>query len=89
MEARTEPESLAFETLEKVLTALRRMPDRDSTLNALIETIEDDRARLLAAVMDSQSSGRKPQRLASGPLPYVSPTVDASPPPSTGTAHPQ
>jgi uncharacterized protein YbaP (TraB family) len=65
------PEAIALETLEKVLTALRRLPDRDLTLNALIETIEDDRARLLAAVMSSRQSGRRPQRTASGPLPYI------------------
>jgi hypothetical protein len=89
VEALPGPEAIALETLEKVLTALRRLPGRDATLNALIETIEDDRARLLAAFMGSRLTGRKPQRVTSSPVSYVSPIAVASPPPSTEAAHPQ
>ena len=57
-----EQESLALETVENVLAALRKLPDRDPAIAALIESVEDDRARLLALTMRARSSAGRAQR---------------------------
>jgi hypothetical protein len=60
--------------MERVLATLRLLPS-DPALHALSESIENDRARLLALAMGSHLSGREPPRLATAP-----PEIAAPPP---------
>jgi hypothetical protein len=53
----------ALETTERVLAALRLLPDRDPALEVLIGRIEDDRAHLLAAIIDGQALRRSTARI--------------------------
>jgi hypothetical protein len=59
-----EQESLALETIENVLASLRKLPDRDAAIASLIESVEDDRARLLAMTMGANLSGGRTPRLS-------------------------
>jgi hypothetical protein len=53
----------ALETLDAILTGLRRDPDeRDRAVHDLIEAIEEDRAFLLAATVSGQALRRPPSR---------------------------
>ena len=56
-------ERRALETMDHVLAALRSLGERDYPLDRLIDSIEDDRARLLALALGSQVSGRMPPRM--------------------------
>jgi hypothetical protein len=56
-------ERRALETMDHVLTALRALGERDHPLNRLIDSIEDDRAHLLALALGSHASGRVPPRM--------------------------
>jgi len=56
-------ETRALETMDQVLGALRSLGEHDHPLNRLIDSIEDDRARLLALALGSQVSGRMPPRM--------------------------
>jgi N-formylglutamate amidohydrolase len=42
-------EDAALKTLEQALAAIRRDPDRDEHVERVIQAMEDERARLLAA----------------------------------------
>jgi hypothetical protein len=56
------PDVRALETAERVLVALRLLPtsERDYAVNALIESIEDDRAKLLAWMLGRRRSDTNP-----------------------------
>jgi len=56
-------EARALDTTERVLAALRLLPDRDEALDALIDRIDDDRAHLVAAIIGSQALRRRSLRL--------------------------
>jgi hypothetical protein len=53
----------ALDTSERVLAALRLLPERDEALDALIDRIDDDRAHLLAAIIGGQALGRRAARV--------------------------
>jgi hypothetical protein len=72
-----DPERRALETMDHVLTALRALGERDHPLNRLIESIEDDRAHLLALALGSRASGRVPPRIST----VVADARPAAPPP--------
>jgi hypothetical protein len=70
-------EQRALETMDHVLAALRALGERDHPLNRLIDSIEDDRARLLALALGSHASGRMPPRMST----FVADARPAAPPP--------
>jgi hypothetical protein len=49
MQRVAELQEQALETMENVLVALRRMPDRNDAVQRVIDDIEDQRAKLLAS----------------------------------------
>lgn len=57
-------ENRALETMDHVLAALKALGERDHSLNTLMNSIEDDRARLLALALGSHLSGRRPPRMS-------------------------
>jgi hypothetical protein len=70
-------ERRALETMDHVLASLRALGERDHPLNRLIDSIEDDRARLLALSLGARSSGRLPPRMTT----VVADARPAAPPP--------
>jgi len=71
-------ERRALETMDHVLAALRALGERDYPLNRLIDSIEDDRAQLLALALGSHVSGRVPPRMST----FVADARPAAPPPA-------
>jgi hypothetical protein len=71
-------ETRALETMDRVLAALRSLGESDHSLNTLIDSIEDDRARLLALSLGSHLSGRVPPRIST----HVADARPAVPPPN-------
>ena len=69
-------ETQALETMDHVLAALKSLGAGDHSLNTLIDSIEDDRARLLAFALGSHLSGRTPPRIST----HVADARPATPP---------
>ena len=53
----------ALETTERVLDALRREPDPDDFLRMLMGQVEDQRAALLASLIEAGALDREPRRI--------------------------
>ena len=68
MGAPPEPEKRALDLMRELIAELRALPDRDHALNMLIESIEDDWARLLSVMLESRISGRTPPRTDTAPF---------------------
>jgi hypothetical protein len=56
-------DSAALATTETVIASLRNLQDRDPLIEDLVAAIEEDRARLLAAVIGAQATQREPAAL--------------------------
>jgi hypothetical protein len=68
----------ALETMDHVLAALKSLGECDHSLNTLMNSIEDDRARVHALALGSHLSGRTPPRIST----YVADARPAMPPPA-------
>jgi hypothetical protein len=54
----------ALETTERVLDALRREPDQDDFVRMLMQQVEDQRAALLASLIEAGALDREPRRIS-------------------------
>jgi hypothetical protein len=56
----------ALETTERVLEALRNEPEPDDFLRMLMRQVEDQRAALLASLIEAGALDRAPRRISEG-----------------------